>query len=107
MVSATTAPPNRMTIRCATGCTAGGRAEVVEQRLAQEHAVGHVLDDRVLGRAVLEADAVAHLLAQAGKVGGEDGGGDAVGHGVGFGMGFGGGISALLFSQLALRHVQV
>jgi len=41
------------------------RVEVgLAKELAQQHAVGHVLDERPLRGAVLEADGVAHLLAQ-------------------------------------------
>jgi hypothetical protein len=38
-----------------------GGDDGVEQALAEEHAVGHVLDLGLLGGAVLEADGVAHL----------------------------------------------
>lgn len=39
---------------------------VVQQRLAQQHAVSHVLDHRLLAGAVLKADGVADLRAQEG-----------------------------------------
>jgi len=42
-----------------------GAEPVVQQRLAQEHAVRHVLDHRLGPGAVLEADGVAHLRARA------------------------------------------
>ena len=42
------------------GLPVGGQVRLGEE-LSQQHAVRHVLEDRALGRAVLEPDAVAHL----------------------------------------------
>ncbi len=42
---------------------------VVQQRLAQQHAVGHVLDHRLLAGAVLKADGIADLWRGRGLIG--------------------------------------
>ena len=42
------------------GLPVGGQVRLSEE-LSQQHAVRHVLENRPLGRTVLEPDAVAHL----------------------------------------------
>ena len=55
----------RALVRLVDHHDAVGRQVRFGQKLAEEHAVGHVLEDRLVRGAILEADRVPDLLAQA------------------------------------------